>query len=280
MVGEGNDASHSGGSLDITGTPPIPPRQLRAEISRVAVKIPPFWKPNVNLWFMQVESQFVTASITSEETKFHYVLGAIESDVLNQVSDFLTTLPADRKYTRLKTKLIEEFSDSEERKARKLLNEIRLGDKKPSALLREMRQLAGTDISEQFLRNMFLQNVPPQVRAILTCSKDSLESLALMADRIVDTAPIEQSAFAIEPPTGSYQALERQIAQLTEKLSNLHSSRPPNRSSNRSRSRQRSQSRSKSAQQRYSVCWYHHKFGANANRCQTPCAHNSKASGN
>lgn len=257
--------------LDMEHPPPIPTRSTTTEISRVAIKAPPFWKPNVQLWFMQMESQFVTAGITSEDTKFHYVMGAIESDVLNQVSDFLVNIPSHNKYTLLKTKLIKEFSESEERKTRKLLTELELGDKKPSCLLREMRQLAGQEISDQFLRNMFLQNLPIHVRAILTCSSDSLEALALMADKILDTAPTERQVYSVESNAkdDKIRGLENQIAQLSKQINELITGRNRGRSptpENRSRGRSRSRSAG-----RFPNCWYHYKFGSKAEKCIKPC---------
>lgn len=242
------------------------------EISRVAIKLPPFWKPNVVLWFLQIESQFVTGGIVSEDTKFHYVLGAIESDVLNQVSDFLISLPRENKYTLLKKKLIDEFSESEARKARKLLTEVELGDRKPSTLLREMRQLAGTDLSEQFLKNMFLRNLPAHASAILTCSEGTLESVANMADKILDATPGEHRTFQVDtnPKDKRIQELEKQVESLTHRLEifTLHHNSSRSRSSN-SRGSARSQSRSRSA--RFPTCWYHYKYGAQAKRCDKPC---------
>lgn len=256
--------------------PTVPPRATQ-EISRVAVKVPPFWRPNVKLWFMQLESQFVTANINVENTKFHYVLGAIESDVLNQVSDFLVSLPNENKYSLLKAKLIDEFSDSEARKARKLLTELQLGDRKPSALLREMRELAGTDISDQFLKNMFLQNMPDHIKAILACSKDSLDSLAQMADKILDTVPHEYKAYSVDTKNSRVNALEQQVMQLTENLKLLTDRNSRNRSSTPARNRKRSSSRDAS---RFPNCWYHFKFGNQAKKCSLPCAYNKEKSEN
>ncbi|XP_044731889.1 uncharacterized protein LOC123294800 [Chrysoperla carnea] len=133
-------------------------RQL--QVSRVSIKIPPFWRKNVGLWFTQVESQFITSNITNETTKFHYVLAAIESEILDEVSDFVINPPATEVYTKFKQKLIEQFSDSEARKIKKLFTELELGDKRPSTLLREMKQLAGSQLTDEFLRSLFLQRMP------------------------------------------------------------------------------------------------------------------------
>jgi hypothetical protein len=44
------------------------------EISRVAVRLPPFWAER----FAQAEAQFSLAGISSERTKFHYVIAQLD----------------------------------------------------------------------------------------------------------------------------------------------------------------------------------------------------------
>jgi len=39
------------------------------------------------MWFIQLESRFVTADITDDETMFHYDVGALDGDILTNVSD-------------------------------------------------------------------------------------------------------------------------------------------------------------------------------------------------
>lgn len=265
-----NTSTHNIAVANTSTAPEVPPRQ-RPEVSRVSIKLPPFWKPNVKLWFLQIESQFATCSIVTEETKFHYVMGAIESDVLSRVSDFLLDLPRDNKYSNFKEKLIAEFSDSEVRKAKRLLKELELGDRKPSSLLREMRELAGSDISDQFLRNMFLQNLPETIRSILICSKDSLDSLAQMADKILDASPPNPDIYSVTSSGNKMEILERQIAELTHAVKNLtthNTGRDTARNGGRSRSRSHSRTRNL---RKFPQCWYHYRYGVNAKRCDKPC---------
>ncbi|KAF8771719.1 hypothetical protein HNY73_019099 [Argiope bruennichi] len=58
-------------------------------ISRVGIKLPPFWKANPALWFVQLEAQF--AEGTADDTKFNYIIYAVDSDILNSSDEeFLT----------------------------------------------------------------------------------------------------------------------------------------------------------------------------------------------
>ena len=63
---------------------------------------------------------------------------------------------------------------------------MEIGNKKPSVLLREMRNLANGNVTDDFLRTMWLQRLPTQTQAILATSSESLENLAKMADKIGD----------------------------------------------------------------------------------------------
>ena len=160
------------------------------QISRVAVKIPPFWSRNVSLWFHQVECQFAIGNITNEVTKYHYVMGSLDSEIASLVSDFISKPMSTTPYSDLKKRLATEFEESEGRKARKLLNELDLGDKKPTALLREMRSLAGNQVTDDFLMNIFIQRLPTSARTVLAATQEvNLDTLAVLADKIMELSP-------------------------------------------------------------------------------------------
>ncbi|XP_075163378.1 uncharacterized protein LOC142236011 [Haematobia irritans] len=103
-------------------------------ISRIAVKVPPFWKANPKLWFSQMESQFVTAGISQDSTKYHTLVGSIESNILNAVSHIIENPPERDLYNTLKNALLAEFQDSEEKHLQKLMENMDLGDRKPSGM--------------------------------------------------------------------------------------------------------------------------------------------------
>ena len=71
-------------------------------------------------------------------------------------TDILANPPAEHKYETIKNKIIAEFTDSQERQIRKLINELELGDKKPSQLLRQMKTLAARQITDDVLKTLWL----------------------------------------------------------------------------------------------------------------------------
>ncbi|GBM77662.1 Retrovirus-related Pol polyprotein from transposon opus [Araneus ventricosus] len=71
---------------------PDGPEITKPELARVAFRAPPFWETDPDLWFLQLESQFKLSSISTDETKFHSVVAALDSKVLSYVSDIVRKL--------------------------------------------------------------------------------------------------------------------------------------------------------------------------------------------
>ncbi|GFS92616.1 uncharacterized protein NPIL_456811 [Nephila pilipes] len=143
-------------------------------VSRVAAKLPPLWKQNIRLWFLQAEAKFDLSGIANDVTKYNNIISAIDSEILSVVSDLLFDPPHEDLYITQKNRLIQEFSDSENLQIRKLLSELQLGDDKPSPLLRKMKELAGIALKDDFLRNLWLQRLPAEIQTILSVSSEKL----------------------------------------------------------------------------------------------------------
>lgn len=239
-----------------------------ATIGRVSFKIPPFWRTNPGLWFAQVEAQFATSNIASDATKYNTVVAAIESSVLSQVSDIILGPPEHQTYDQLKKRLISTFTDSEQQRLRKLLSEVTLDDKKPSQLLREMRELAGQAVPEDLLKTLWTQRLSLQTKAILSANEGTLSALATLADKIQEVTTSSNISEVAASSNTSNERLERQIAELTKQVASLLSNR--GRSSDRWRSKSRGRSGSRINQ---GDCYYHRKFGDAARKCRQPCTH-------
>jgi hypothetical protein len=72
-----------------------------AEISRVPVLLPPFWAEWPAVWLAQAEAQFSLAGISSERTKFHYVISQLDQRYAAEVKDIITSPPQQDPYSRL-----------------------------------------------------------------------------------------------------------------------------------------------------------------------------------
>ena len=248
-----------------------------ATIARVSVKPPPFWRPNPTLWFAQLEAQFTISGITADITKFNHVVSAVESDILNAVSDLILDPPLEEKYDAIKKRLISIHSESDASKLRTLLQGVELGDQRPSQLLTKMRSLAGTKVvPDDLLKSLWMSHLPPTTQSILAASSDQLSDLAVTADKISEVACVPNPSVVNEVGCN----LEVQIAALTNKLSELSQKferRDRSRGRyNRSPSRSRPRSPPRGRNERFrepenGVCFYHTNFGTRARNCTPPC---------
>lgn len=255
-------------------------------LNRIQARIPPFWKINPALWFRQIESQFITSGITSDLTKYHTVVGVMESDVLSAVSDIVLTPPAINPYNTIKERLIERFADSEHKKLKNLLHDLSLGDQKPSDLLRKMRELSSGLVGDDLLKKLWLQRLPQHIQAILSTSEENLTIQATMADKISEVT--ESSSIQIisehvsQDPlsllnnklTNFINQIENKVDYLSNEINQLSNSR------GRSKFRNRSSSRNRSFSTDSSFCWYHNRFGSKATKCDKPCNFSNKHSKN
>lgn len=249
----------------------------KAKIQRVSVKVPPFWSDSPEIWFAQIEAQFSIAHVRTDISKFNTIVGAIESKVLGQVSDAVLNPPDENRYENLKRVIISRFSDSEQCKMRKLLSEMSLGDQKPSQLLNEMKRLGGTKITDEFLKTLWLQNLPQQVRAILSTNDVDLTPLAAMADKIMEVGQfanvysVDSSTPSSSRPCSEIASLEKRIDQLARTIEKLQIRPSRSRSNYRSSSSRRSSTPAREKPQ-HEICWYHYKFGSAATKCRDPCS--------
>lgn len=246
-----------------------------AEINRVSLKLPSFWERQVDLWFINIEAQFVLANITQDTTKYYAVVSALNSEVLSHVSDIVKAPPQQNLYKTLKDRLILEFADSEQKRVKDLLSHTVLGDDKPTYLLRKMRQLADDKVGEEFLKTLWLQRLPKEMQAILSASGEPLDKVAQMADKISDLNPHQVSETRISPEKSSeISELRAQIEALTKQVEHLSRSQDRRKTDNFSYRRRRRSRTPKRVNEE--ICWYHAKFNEKAHKCVPPCKYQNQ----
>lgn len=259
--------------------------EVKPELFRVSIKIPPFWAEDPNIWFIKVESQFITCGITQDETKFHHIVAALDGKILQQVTEAVMNPPPGDKYKNLKQQLIQCFSDSEQKKLQKLLSLMELGDNKPSNLLNQLRALANNKVGEEMLKSLWMHRLPSHVNAILQASNVPLQELAILADRIIECGQFSQISATnsrsnantsdSSPDSTELGRLQASINELTRQFQQFSSSGNSSRrrDSTPSRSRQRDSTPSSS---RGNICWYHERFGPKATKCKEFCLFESQ----
>lgn len=244
------------------------------EASKVSVKIPPFWVDKPEIWFAQVEAQFTISNITSEYTKFNYLISQLEPRYVENIWDIIASTSS-AKYSEAKERLLNIFKESEACRIQRLVTGMDLGDMKPSQLLQKLRSLATDVISDKVLKTLWLQKLPDNIRNVLLVSEEELAKLAIMADKISEMSP-KSELYSINKESKLTEDLVSRIASLEQAIAKLSIDRQPRPRSNatsRSSSRNRSRSR-KRFDPRGKYCYYHFRFGSRCipEKCQPPCS--------
>ncbi|GFV12135.1 uncharacterized protein TNCV_784631 [Trichonephila clavipes] len=191
---------------------------------------------------------------------FSHLVAQLEPKVLEDIWDIVKD-PNPNKYSATKERLLKIFVESEIKKIKRLLTGIELGDMLLSHLLRKMRALAGTDVSEKALRTLWLDKMPDFVKCMVIVSEEHLDKIAAMADKIIEMAPRTVDIAAVQDSTGVYELLSKLVS-LEEQLASLKLLRKFRSSSphHHQRSRSRSKSRRRYNPEVGRYCYYHFRL--------------------
>ena len=156
---------------------------MTAPVVAFSIKVQPFWSEQPAVWFSQLESQFLIKGITSQQTKFAYVVANLTQEVAIRIPDIIST-PPPVPYDSLKTRLISMFVLSDYQKAETLVNLPAMGDQKPTLLMDKMLHHLPAGHETCFLfKFLFLQRLPTNLMAHLMDSVADLPGdLATKAD--------------------------------------------------------------------------------------------------
>ena len=187
-------------------------------LAAVSVKLPPFWPSDPQLWFAQVQAQFSTRGITNQRTMFDYVIASLAPEFAAEIRDLILTPPAETPYDVLEETLIKRTAASDQRRLQQLFSAEELGDRKPTQLLHRLQQLAGDTPGADgaFLRELFLQRLPSNVRMVLasTQSDTPINELAQLADKIIEVAIPEVANVSVQSTPSELESLRAEIVSL------------------------------------------------------------------
>jgi hypothetical protein len=251
-----------------------------ATISAISINLPLCWSQDIELWFVQIEAQFRTNNIKTENAKYDLVIPALPTDVIQKIRFFILNPPAENPYTNLKAALLREYAISDKDRYRQLIREVTLGDQKPSQLLSRMQCLWGSGSTENtFFKEMFLDRLPSDVQTVLAAVADSanLTKLAEMADNMLSIHANQQAICRISEGNHSNKntsELKSELEQLRLELRDLKLQL-----NNQSTATRRLENRRSipacfqvfNSPSSEDLCWYHVTFGRKAIKCIPPC---------
>ena len=145
-----------------------------------------------------------------------------------------------------------------------------------------MQQLLGDrpGLDNSFLRELFLQRLPPNIRMVLAFTPDgtTIDKLAETADNIMEVAAPSVAAMATPPSAGvspsdltaEFGHLRSEIQRLEKLMNTFARNRSPSRPN--TRPSHRSPTPPPTSNSSDTFCWYHRKFGDQARTCRSPCS--------
>lgn len=238
----------------------------------------PAFTGDVNVYFAQLEAHFSANNISSDALRLNILISQLPPALTGEVKDLITAPPPGLTYDLMKAEVLRRTTTSTQKKFHQLLHNEVLGDRRPSQLLRRMRELIdGNQADEALLKQLFFSRLPANTQAILAPMKEgtSVAQLAEAADNILETtthssmaAPVLNSGENALVPYREYKQfcrdMEHRLQLLTDKLDQLllmqhHRARSPKR-------------RSPSPRGRSTLCFYHERFGQGAYKCVQPCS--------
>jgi hypothetical protein len=191
----------------------------------VSLKLPTFWTVQPEVWFAQAEAQFSLRGVSRDETKYFYVLSALDQDTATRLLDLISQPPSANKYETLKDRLISTFGLNRRERASRLLHFRPLGDSKPSALMDEMLSLLGNHTSCLLFEQLFLERLPEDIRIQLVDARlENPRELARRADVLWTSRDIQPyPANAVQRrPSNAGQKQSKPNNSSTSGASDLH----------------------------------------------------------
>ena len=159
-------------------------------MSNRQVQLPKFIAKDVKFWFIQVEALFRTANITTDQTKYDFVIAALDITAAADVRDILENPAAENQYENIKKALVERLAVSEAARIKQILSNERMGDRTPGQHYRYLKSVAGDNFSDAVLSSIWMDSLPQDVKTViagnygLTIDRSWLTWL----DRIFDVA--------------------------------------------------------------------------------------------
>ena len=209
------------------------PEATATLVAAATPKLPTFYTKSLELWFGRAEAEFRTShpTITTELTKFDYLVKALDEDTALLVADLIANPPDAKPYSTLKDRLLKVFSLSDRERASRVLDYPPLGDTPAAKMMDDVYRWLGDNPGQILLKEILLRHLPENIRVVLeNDSETDLRELAAKADRLRSSTT---GIIAAAGPAGNHQKKNQ---------------KPPE-----------------------SICRFHRKFGAEARTCQGPC---------
>lgn len=271
-----NSDSDSGES---TKTVALSPKQENSLTMGPKIPLPVLSEGNIEAFFYSIEFWFEASGITSDTKKFNIICATLPPNKLMEMKTIIDAVPSAKKYDYIKVKLIEHYADSEQKRVRRVLSDMPLGDRKPSELYNEMKRVAGKSLGDSILLDLWITRLPSHVQPAIIASKVAIEEKLKIADSITESMTLQRGSISEASSNSEISNLKNQVNQLSRDMQKLlQKKHRGSRSRSHSRSRMRSKSRAgNKSDSSATTCWYHTTFREKATKCRQPCNFSPKS---
>ncbi|XP_017474118.1 PREDICTED: uncharacterized protein LOC108364785 [Rhagoletis zephyria] len=242
------------------------------------IPMPAMSGDNIDAYFYSLDFWFEATGIIADTAKFNIVLASVPPAKLMELRAIIDAAPAMQKYQYIRTKLSENFAESQQRRLQRVLRDMPLGDRRPSDLFNEMKRAAGTTLSDSILHDLWLSRLPPYAQAAIIATNVPTVDKLKIADSICESFQLREGQVheVSNPPHTSEADLRAEVAALRQRFDEVANGRKVR----RPRSRTPARNRDASSGGASDLCWYHSKFGRNARKCRQPCKYGQPTANN
>ena len=145
--------------------------------------VPDFASTHPETWFLIYEVELRNRRVSDDLDKFYQLIPRLPVSLVHTLQPIIHNPPKENAYDALKAAILGELAPNLRDRLDGLFKSLRLGDQKPSLLLREMRTAAGPGgVSDELLRELWLARLPESLQVILASTPEqSLDGMASSA---------------------------------------------------------------------------------------------------
>ena len=155
-------------------------------ISHMSIKPPPFYKRNPDMWFTQMESQFILSGIKNENTKYHHIISTLPEDI---ASDLLLSSNENKSYEDLKQQVLSNLKANKHQLIEEALQTVEMGSRRPTQVMCDIKRKfseVGLTVDDSIVKSRLISALPSSIRAALVGHDQMpLEDFAKVADSMV-----------------------------------------------------------------------------------------------
>lgn len=194
----------------------IPPRPSTSTSATPRLPLPTMSEANIDGYFLSLEFWFQASNVIDDNQKYVIVMSQIPPHKLIDLRTVIDNAPPISKYHYIKEKLLSQYTDSQQRRLKRVLSEMPLGDQKPSALFNTMSRVAEGSLTESALVDLWASRLPESIHTAVAASDGTVPSKLKLADAIFNSLDLRAHAnineVQVPQPTEQQQPTSQPIS--------------------------------------------------------------------